>query len=52
MPHHVDLYYEFGPYHLDLSKRVLTRAGETIPLPYKSIDILIMLVVNAGELVP
>lgn len=52
MPHSNNLCYEFGPYHLDLSKRVLMRAGETISLPHKAINILIMLVTNAGELVP
>ena len=30
MPH--NLCYEFGPYHLNLSKRVLTCGGETISL--------------------
>jgi len=43
--------YEFGPYHLDLSRRVLTRNGETITLRPKTADVLAMLVSNAGELV-
>lgn len=51
MPHHSDLYYAFGPYHLDLSKRVLTRDGETILLGGRAIDILIILVTKAGEIV-
>ena len=46
-----NLIYEFGPYRLDSTKRVLTRAGETISLTPKATDILIILVVNAGELV-
>ena len=49
MPH--NLIYEFGPYRLDSSKRVLTRGGERIALTPKATDILIILVVNAGELV-
>src|SRR5688572_6575712 len=49
MPH--NLIYEFGSYRLDSSKRVLTRAGERIALTPKATDILIILVVNAGELV-
>lgn len=49
MPHNFS--YEFGPYRLDLSKRVLTCEGETIALTPKATDILIMLVMNAGELV-
>ena len=49
MPH--NLSYEFGPFRLDCGKRVLTRAGEAISLAPKATEILIMLVMNAGELV-
>ncbi|HKY42067.1 MAG TPA: winged helix-turn-helix domain-containing protein, partial [Pyrinomonadaceae bacterium] len=49
MPH--NLVYEFGPYRLDSSKRVLTCEGETISLTPKATDILLILVTNAGELV-
>ena len=49
MPH--NLCYEFGPYHLNLSKRVLTRAGDTISLTPKATEILVMLVTNAGQLI-
>jgi DNA-binding winged helix-turn-helix (wHTH) protein/tetratricopeptide (TPR) repeat protein len=49
MPHNV--VYEFGPYRLDRTKRVLTRDGENISLTPKATDILILLVANAGELV-
>jgi TolB-like protein len=51
MPHSNYLCYEFGPYLLDSSKRVLTRAGETISLTPKATELLIMLVLNAGQLV-
>lgn len=49
MPHH-HLVYDFGPYRLDAGRRVLTCAGETIALTPKATDILILLVVNAGEI--
>ena len=49
MPHNV--VYEFGPYRLDRTKRVLTRDGESISLTPKATDILILLVANAGEVV-
>lgn len=45
------VYYEFGPYQLDLTKRVLSCAGETISLTPKATEILIMLVANAGQLI-
>jgi DNA-binding winged helix-turn-helix (wHTH) protein/tetratricopeptide (TPR) repeat protein len=51
MPHNNHLSYEFGPYRLDPNERVLTRAGDTISLTPKAIDILLLLVVNAGQLV-
>ncbi len=43
-------FYEFGPYRFDLSKRVVTRAGETISLTPKATEILMLLVTNAGQL--
>src|SRR5689334_7861380 len=48
---HNDLRYEFGPYQLDPSKRILTRNGEGIPLTLKATEILIVLVQHAGQLV-
>src|SRR5215217_3197044 len=49
MPH--NHCYEFGPYHLNLVKRVLTCAGETVSLTPKATEILVILVTNAGQLV-
>jgi TolB-like protein/Tfp pilus assembly protein PilF len=46
-----NLCYEFGPYQLDLCKRILTRDGDGIPLTPKATEILIALVKNAGQLV-
>ena len=43
--------YEFGPYCLNPSQRVLTREGETISLTPKATELLIMLVAHAGQLV-
>lgn len=51
MPHSNNLCYQFGPYHLDLSNRMLTCNGEIISLTPKATEILIMLVKNAGQLV-
>jgi DNA-binding winged helix-turn-helix (wHTH) protein/tetratricopeptide (TPR) repeat protein len=51
MPHSQNLNYEFGPYHFNLSYRRLTRAGERISLPNKAVEILTLLVTNAGQLV-
>ena len=51
MPHNNTLYYEFGPYRLEVAQRVLTRTGETIALTPKATEILIVLVANAGQLV-
>jgi len=51
MPHNHHLSYEFGPYRLDPNERVLTRAGDTISLTPKAIEILLLLVTNAGLLV-
>jgi len=51
MPHSHNLCYKFGPYQLDLAQRVLTRAGETVSLTPKATEILVLLVMNAGQLV-
>src|SRR5258705_2355992 len=51
MPHNNILCYEFGPYRLDSSKRVLTKAGEAISLTPKATEILLLLLRNAGQLI-
>jgi DNA-binding winged helix-turn-helix (wHTH) protein/tetratricopeptide (TPR) repeat protein len=50
MPHTNHLTYEFGPYKLSVAQRVLTRDGEIISLTPKATEILVRLVVNAGQL--
>lgn len=42
---------EFGPFSLDTRQRLLTRAGEVIPLEPKVIDTLVVLVEAEGRLV-
>jgi DNA-binding winged helix-turn-helix (wHTH) protein/TolB-like protein/Tfp pilus assembly protein PilF len=42
------LIYAFGDFHLDVSKRLLLRAGEPIPLTPKVFDTLLYLVEHAG----
>jgi DNA-binding winged helix-turn-helix (wHTH) protein/pimeloyl-ACP methyl ester carboxylesterase len=43
--------YRFGPFHLDVRERRLSRDGEVIPLRLKVFDTLRALVENAGRLV-
>jgi DNA-binding winged helix-turn-helix (wHTH) protein/pimeloyl-ACP methyl ester carboxylesterase len=43
--------YRFGPFHLDVRERRLSRGGEVIPLRVKVFDTLLVLVENAGRLV-
>ena len=43
--------YRFGPFHLDVRERRLSRGGEVIPLRGKVFDTLLVLVENAGRLV-
>lgn len=50
MPHN-NVYYEFGPYQLNVNTRLLKRLGETISLTPKAAEILVLLVTRAGQLV-
>jgi pimeloyl-ACP methyl ester carboxylesterase/DNA-binding winged helix-turn-helix (wHTH) protein len=43
--------YQFGPFHLDVRERRLSRGQEVIPLRLKVFDTLLVLVENAGRLV-
>ena len=51
MPQVNSVCYQFGPYRFDPEERILTLAGETIALTPKAIDILIVLLERAGQLV-
>jgi DNA-binding winged helix-turn-helix (wHTH) protein/Tol biopolymer transport system component len=44
-------FYEFGPFRLDASERVLLRDGKPLPLPPKDIETLIVLVEKHGHIV-
>lgn len=41
--------YEFGAFHLDSCKRLLTSQGKSLPLTPKAFDILLVLVEHAGQ---
>jgi len=43
--------YEFGPFRLDASERVLLRNGEILPLTAKAFDTLLVLLKSSGHLV-
>jgi DNA-binding winged helix-turn-helix (wHTH) protein len=43
--------FGFGPFQLDLDDRLLTRDGEVISLRPKATEILVRLVMNAGQLI-
>ncbi len=44
--------YEFGPYCLDISNRLLLKHGEVVPLTSKAFDTLVLLVENHGQVLP
>ena len=41
--------YEFGPFRLDLDRRVLTREHQVLSLPPKTFDLLVLLVQSPGR---
>src|SRR5215203_1196361 len=43
-------FYEFGPFRLDTSERLLLRAGVRVPLTEKAFDTLLALVRRGGSL--
>ncbi len=46
-----DQSYRFGDYQLDAAERVLRRDGEIVPLPLKSLEVLLALVEQHGRVV-
>jgi TolB-like protein/Tfp pilus assembly protein PilF len=44
-------FYEFGPFRLDATGRVLFRGARMVPIPPKAADTLLLLVENAGSVV-
>ena len=43
--------YEFGPFHLDVTERLLRRNGQEIILKPKTYEVLLVLVENSGHIV-
>src|SRR5215469_3111294 len=41
--------YEFGPFRLEPSERLLLRAGESVSLPPKAFETLLLMVQNSGH---
>src|SRR5262245_36109207 len=50
MSHENNHFYEFGPFRLDATERLLLRAGETVALTPKAFDLLLVLVERRGHL--
>jgi DNA-binding winged helix-turn-helix (wHTH) protein/TolB-like protein/lipopolysaccharide biosynthesis regulator YciM len=50
MPLEKGHFYEFGPFCLDPAERRLLRGKQTVPLPPKSFDLLVLLVANHDRL--
>ena len=46
----VKQFYEFGPFRLDLERHRLMRDGESVPLPPKAMEALLVLVRNPGKM--
>jgi TolB-like protein/Tfp pilus assembly protein PilF len=44
-------FYEFGPFRLDPSGRVLFRGAQAVPLPPKAGEVLVLLLQRAGDVV-
>ena len=44
-------FYEFGPFCVDVSSRVLRRGGDALPLEPKVFDTLLVLIENHGKVV-
>ncbi|MBI3653066.1 MAG: PD40 domain-containing protein [Acidobacteria bacterium] len=43
-------FYEFGPYRLDITERILLRQGQHVPLPPKALETLLVLVEHGGHI--
>ena len=42
-------FLEFGPFRMDVRRRILTRGGEPVSLPSKALDVLLALLARPGE---
>ena len=50
MNQQIQHFYEFGPFRLDITERILLRDGQHVPLPPKSFETLLALVENGGHI--
>lgn len=50
-PERAPLFYEFGPFRLDLAEKTLLRDGEAVPLTLKVFETLLILVERRGHLI-
>ena len=50
MDHKLNRLYEFGPFRLDATERLLLRDGEAVPLTPKAFELLLVLVGQPGHL--
>lgn len=50
-PTRAPLFYEFGPFRLDLAEKTLLRDGEAVPLTLKVFETLLILVERRGQLI-
>ena len=44
-------FYDFGPFRIDVNRRILLRHGERVPLTVKAFDTLLALVERRGRVV-
>lgn len=44
-------FYEFGPFRIDTSNRLLLRDGQPVPMKRKAVEVLLVLVEHSGEVV-
>jgi DNA-binding winged helix-turn-helix (wHTH) protein/TolB-like protein len=44
-------FYEFGPFRIDTTKRLLMQGGKAVPLTAKAFDLLLVLVESGGQVV-
>jgi DNA-binding winged helix-turn-helix (wHTH) protein/TolB-like protein/cytochrome c-type biogenesis protein CcmH/NrfG len=49
MPDPATLFYEFGSFRLDPARHLLLRDGMVVPLSARALDVLLLLVLNAGQ---
>jgi DNA-binding winged helix-turn-helix (wHTH) protein len=43
--------YEFGPFRLDATERILLREDELVPLPLKAFETLLLLIERRGHVI-